>query len=196
MNVHGFDQIAKNMGLHVEYTALRPENDADKERAATLVTNLQHALAKYQDYHVAEADGFKPFHPEIKEIEIEFFKHSSDHNTPFSLSAPTSLLYQSTPGGGYKLVGATYAEQNDASEDRLNKDSPLSVARWRRDVNVCLPARGTVTSVTDRSKFGSDGSIATMQACDAVGGRFFPVLYGWTVEVHPWEQNPKLVWPQ
>jgi hypothetical protein len=48
MRVHGFDLLAKNVALHIEYTALRPENDADKARAATLVTDLQHALAKYQ----------------------------------------------------------------------------------------------------------------------------------------------------
>ena len=56
----------KNMSLHMAYTDLRPANDADKARAAVLVTDLQHALAKYKDYHVAEADGFKPFHPEFK----------------------------------------------------------------------------------------------------------------------------------
>ena len=56
----------KNMSLHMAFTNLRPINDADNARAAVLVTDLQHALAKYQDYHVAEADGFKPFHPEFK----------------------------------------------------------------------------------------------------------------------------------
>jgi hypothetical protein len=89
-----------------------------------------------------------------------------------------------------------YAEQKNASEDQLNRDVPLSIARWHRDVNICVPDRGTDAKTTDLKKFHSDGSIATKQACDAVGGRFFPVLSGWTVEVHPWEQNPKLVWPQ
>ncbi len=32
----------KNMSLHMAYTDLRPGNDADKARAAVLVTDLQH----------------------------------------------------------------------------------------------------------------------------------------------------------
>jgi hypothetical protein len=195
MKVHGFDLLAKNLALHVEYTVLRPENDADKARAATLVTDLQHALAKYQDYHVAEAEGFEPFHLEFKDPVVEFLKHSSDLKA-FSISDPISLAYKPTPEGGYKLIGATYAEQKNASDDQLNKDIPLSVARWRRDINLCLPARGTGTKTTDRNKFDSIGSIATKQACDAVGGRFIPVLFGWTIEVHPWEQDPKRVWTE
>jgi hypothetical protein len=196
MKVHGFDRLERNIALHVEYTAVRPENDADKARAATLVTNLQHALAKYQDYRVAEAEGFEPFDPEIKLPVVDFWKNSSDLKAAFSVSDPISLTYQPTPQGGYKLIGAMYTEQKDASEDQLNKDIPLSIARWRREVNLCLPARGADTKKRDSNKFGSDGSIATKQACDAVGGRFFPVLGGWTVQVHPWEQNSKLVWAQ
>ena len=62
----------KNMSLHMAYTDLRPGNDSDKLRAAVLVTDLQHALANYKDYHVAEADGFKPFHPEFKTPVLHF----------------------------------------------------------------------------------------------------------------------------
>jgi hypothetical protein len=194
MRLHGFDQYAKNIALHIEYTALRPENDPDKVRAADLVKDLQHALVKYRDYHVAEADGFEPFHPELKVPIIRFWKHARDlKTTAFNLNEPHSLLYQPTPAGGFKLIGATYVEQKNASEDQLNERIPLSVARWSRDVNLCRPARGTDAKKTDWTKFDS---IATKQACDAVGGRFMPLLSGWTVEVHPWEQNPKLVWAQ
>ncbi len=195
MKVHGFDLLAKNMALHVEYTALRPENDADKARAAILVTDLQHALAKYQDYHVAEADGFEPFAPEIKVPVVRFWKHSSGlkPDLTFNPGEPHSLVYQPTPGGGYKLIGATYVSEKDASEDQLNGDVPLSVARWSRDVNLCSPARGSDAKTTDWTKFDS---IATKQACDAVGGRFMPLLSDWTVEVHPWEPKPELIWAQ
>src|SRR5258708_31934553 len=43
----------QNMSLHMAYTDLRPVNDADNLRAAVLVTDLQHSLAKYKNYHVA-----------------------------------------------------------------------------------------------------------------------------------------------
>ncbi|MGB8685531.1 MAG: hypothetical protein WCD12_21815 [Candidatus Binatus sp.] len=190
--LHGLD--LKNMSLHIEYTDLRPENDADKARAASLVTDLQHALAKYQDYRIAEADGFEPFHPEFKVPEVGFWKRSSDPKSAFSISDPTSLLYQPTSDGGYKLVGATYIDQNDTGEDQLDQLVPLSVARWHRDVNLCLPARSTDKKTVDGTKFGFNGSIATRQACDAAGGKFYPQLSGWTLQVRPWEQNPKLVW--
>jgi hypothetical protein len=194
MRLHGFDQLEKNMSLHIEHTALRPENEADKARAAILVIDLQHALAKYQDYHVAEADGFMPFDPDFKSPSVLFAKNRRGSKAPaaFNPSEPESLLYQPTPNGGYKLIGATYIDQKEASEDQLNQRVPLSVARWHRDANLCLPPRGTKEA--DLTKFGFDGSIATKQACDAVGGRFSPSLPWWTIEVHPWEQNPNLVW--
>ncbi len=72
-DMHMGNGAMKNMSLHMAYTDLRPANDADKARAAVLVTDLQHALAKYKDYHVAEADGFKPFHPEFKQQKVVHF---------------------------------------------------------------------------------------------------------------------------
>jgi hypothetical protein len=194
MKLHGLDM--KNVSLHVEYTDLRPENDADTARAAALVTDLQHALAKYQDYHLAEADGFQPFQPDFKVPVVGFWKHSNDSKAAFTISDPSSLLYQPTADGGYKLVGATYIDQQDTSEDQLDQRLPLSVARWHRDVNLCLPPRGTDPKKVDWTKFGSNGSIATEQACDAASGRFFPQFSGWMFQVHPWAQNPELVWAQ
>src|SRR5208282_3600854 len=113
----------KNMSLHMAYTDSRPVNDADKARAAVLVTDLQHALAKYQDYHVAEADGFKAFHPEFKTPVVHFTKDWYGLKAAFTFSAtePTSLLYQRTPDGGYKLIGAMYTDRKKATEDQLNE---------------------------------------------------------------------------
>jgi hypothetical protein len=195
MRLHGFD-MKDNLSLHIAYTDLRPQNDADKARSATVLMDLQHALAKYQDYHVAESDGFKPFHPEFKETVVHFKKNRYGLKAAFAfnLSEPTSLLYQRTADGGYELIGAIYTDHNDASEDQLNKRVPLSVARWHRYINLCLPACGTDTKTVDWTKFGSNGSIATKRACDAAGGRFTPLVSGWMVQVYPWEQNPKLVW--
>ena len=54
------------MAAHMGYSSERPKSDADQHRADELVATLQTALAKYKDYHVAEADGYKPWHPEVK----------------------------------------------------------------------------------------------------------------------------------
>jgi hypothetical protein len=186
----------KNMSLHMAYTDLRPANDADQARAAVLVTDLQHALAKYQDYHVAEADGFKPFHPEFKTPVVHFTKtwYGLKAAFTFNPTEPTSLLYQHTPDGGYKLIGAMYTDHKGASADQLNQRVPLSIARWHRHINLCFPPRGADMKTADWTKFGFNGSIATKEACDAAAGRFFPQVFGWMVHVYPWETNPKLVW--
>jgi hypothetical protein len=187
----------KNMSKHMAYTVLRkPESDADKTRAAAILTDLQHALTKYQDYHVAEADGFKPFHPELKQKVVHFTKSWYGLKAAFTFnpSEPTSLLYERTPEGGYKLIGAMYTDRKNASEDQLNQRVPLSVARWHRHINLCFPAKGTDMKTADWTKYGFNGSIATKEACDEAGGRFYPQVFGWMVHVYPWEQNPKLVW--
>jgi len=186
-----------NMFLHMDFTSLRPGNEGDDARAAVLVTDLQHALAKYKDYHVAEADGFKPFHPELKQQKVVHFTrnwYALKAAFTFSPTEPTSLLYQRTPDGGYKLIGAMYTDHKGASLDELNERVPLSVARWHRHVNFCIPARGVVLKTADWTRFGPNGSIATKAACDAVGGRFYPQVFGWMVHVYPWETNPQLVW--
>jgi hypothetical protein len=187
----------KNMALHMSFTALRPANEADDARAAALVTQLQHALAKYKDYHVAEADGFKPFHPEFKQQKVVHFTRSwyaLKAEFTFDPVKPTSLLYQRTPDGGYKLIGAMYTDRKGATLDELNERVPLSVARWHRHVNFCIPARGVNMKTADWTKYGPNGWIATKEACDLVGGRFFPQVFGWMVHVYPWETNPQLVW--
>jgi len=195
-DMHMGNGAMKNMSLHMAYTDLRPANDADKARAAVLVTDLQHSLAKYQDYHVAEADGFKPFHPEFKTPVVHFTRKWNGLKAAFTFdpNEPTSLLYQRTPDGGYKLIGAMYTDHKGATVDQLNERVPLSVARWHRHINFCIPARGTDMKSADWTKFGFNGSIATKEACDAAGGRFFPQVFGWMVHVYPWETNPQLVW--
>ena len=187
----------KNMSLHMAYTTLRPENAADKARAAGIVTDLQRALAKYQDYHAAEAAGFKPFHPEIKIQKVVHFTktwYGLKAAFTFNPDEPTSLLYKRTPDGGYKLIGAMYTDRKKATEDQLNERVPLSVARWHRHINLCFPERGTDHEDRGLDEVRFDGSIATKQECDAAGGRFFPQVFGWMVHVYPWEQNAKLVW--
>jgi hypothetical protein len=186
-----------NMSLHMAWTELRPPNDADKARAAVLVTDLQHTLAKYKDYHIAEADGFEPFHPEFKQQKVVHFTrnwYGLKAAFTFDPNEPTSLLYQRTDDGGYKLIGAMYTDRKNASEDQLNERVPLSVARWHRHVNICVPPRGANMKGADWTKFGPNGSIATKDACDAAGGRFYPQIFGWMVHVYPWESDPKMVW--
>jgi hypothetical protein len=183
------------MAAHMGYTTLRPKSPGDQQRADDIVTTLQSALAKYKDYHVAEADGFKPFHPEIKQPIVHFTKAWYGVKAQFTFDAaePTSLLYKRTADGGYELVGAMYTAPKRATEDELNQRVPLSIARWHKHLNLCFPKRGTDPMSVDWKKFGA-GSIATKAACDEAGGRFYPQVFGWMVHVYPWEKDPQLVW--
>jgi hypothetical protein len=187
----------KNMSLHMLWSDPEPPNAADQDRADELVATLRKALEPYKDYKVAEAAGYKPFHPKFKQQKIVHFtkwSYGLKALFVFNPAEPTSLLYQRTADGGYRLVGAMYTAPKRWSEQKLNARVPLSVARWHKHVNLCFPQKGTDPATVDWTRFGPNGSIDTEQACDAAGGRFFPTLFGWMVHVYPWETNQQEVW--
>ena len=183
------------MAAHMGYTPVRPKKDGDQQRADQMVSTLQTALAKYKDYRIAEADGYKPWHPEMKQPIVHFTKWSYGLKAAFVFNPaePTSLLYKRSADGGYELVGAMYTAPKRASDDQLDKRVPLSIARWHKHLNLCVPKKGTDPSTVDWKKFGM-GSIVTKQACDEAGGVFYPQLFGWMVHVYPWEKDPQMVW--
>lgn len=186
-----------NMSLHMAYSDPRPPTPEDRARAERIVAELRIALAKYRDYRVAEADGFKPFHPELRQLKVVHFTRNWNGLKAafvFDPAEPTSLLYERTADGGYRLIGAMYTDRRNATQDQLNQRVPLSVARWHRHVNLCFPPKGADPKRVDWTRFGFNGSIATKAACDSAGGRFFPQVFGWMLHVYPWESDPNLVW--
>jgi hypothetical protein len=188
---------SENMMLHMTWSPEHAPTAADKARAAELVDVLKKALAKYKDYKVAEAAGYKPFHPEFKHQKIIHFTrfwYAVKATFVFNPAEPTSLLYEPLPDGGYKLVGAMYTASRHASLEKLNRRVPLSIARWHQHIDLCFPPKGTPLASVDWTRFGPNGSIATKAACNEAGGRFYPHLFGWMVHVYPWEKNPDLVW--
>lgn len=198
MTGHGERMMhAGNMMLHMVFSPERPPNAADQARAAKLVADLKQALAKYKNYKVAEAAGYKPFHPEFKHQQLIYFTrrwYAIKAFFVFNPAEPSSLLYEPQPGGGYKLVGAMYTAPRHYSPEELNKRVPLSVARWHQHVNLCFPPKDTPLTSVNWKEFGPRGSIATREACDKAGGRFYAHLFGWMVQVFPWATNPELVW--
>ena len=99
-SMHMSDGMAGHaaMSAHMAWSDTRPATDADRERAAEIVKTLQTALARYKDYHVAEADGFKPFHPEIRQDIYHFTRWQNGLKAAFTFdpAEPTSLLYKKT----------------------------------------------------------------------------------------------------
>ncbi|HVA17410.1 MAG TPA: hypothetical protein VMV59_06820 [Candidatus Dormibacteraeota bacterium] len=184
-----------DMNPHMFMTALRPTNAADQARAAQILATLRPAIAKYKDYHVALADGFKIFLPNVPQRHYHFTnrRYALEAQFAFNPARPTSLLYKKVPGG-YELEGAMYTAPKRFTEDQLNERVPLSVARWHKHVNFCMPPKGTPPAQVNRKEFGLGGSISTEQACSAAGGRWFPEIFNWMVHVYPYESNPAKIW--
>jgi hypothetical protein len=175
--------------LHMHMTAMRTPTPEDTARAKEVVAQLRAGLEKYKDYQVALNEGYKIFLPNIPQPEYHFTSYYNGFLEAFSFDAsrPTSLLYKKTPDG-YGLVGAMYTMPKRATEEQLNARVPLSVAMWHLHTNLCMPPRGQLGKA-DMTKFGLKGSIATEEACDAAGGRFHPVIFGWMVHVYPYEDS-------
>src|SRR6202045_3351286 len=174
---------------HMTMTAMRPRSPQDVQRAGEIVTQLRAGIEKYKDYHVALNEGFRIFLPNVPQLEYHFTSYRNGFLEAFTFdpAPPTSLLYKKT-STGYELVGAMYTMPKRATEDQLNERVPLSIAMWHLHTNLCLPARGQFRNA-DWSKFGLKGAITTQQACDAAGGRFQPVIFGWMGHVYPYEES-------
>ena len=186
-----------HMAGHMYMTVLRPANPGDQQKADAVVTAAKQAMAPYEDYHKALADGYEIFLPDVPQPQYHFtrYEYGLEARLQFDPLKPTSLLYKKTPDGGYKLIGAMYTDRVDATEEELNDRIPLSIARWHQHINFCkAPAGQKAAYFGPDAKFGLGGSITTKEACDAAGGQFRAHLFGWMVHVYPYETDAKKIW--
>lgn len=190
---HDMASMGKASSAHMKMTSRRPESPADQQRAEQIADQLRAAMEKYKDYRVALNEGFKIFHPEIPQAEYHFTNYQNGFLEAFSFdpARPTSLLYKKG-AGGYELVGAMYTMPKRATEEQLNERVPLSIATWHLHTNLCMPPQGE-RKKADYTKFGLRGSITTQTACDAAGGKFYPVVFGWMVHVYPYEESTQKI---
>ena len=185
-----------HMAGHMHMTSLRPPQPGDQQKADAVAAAAKQAMAPYQDYRKALADGYVIFLPNVPQHIYHFTKHEYGAEAAFHFdpSKPTSLLYKKT-ADGYTLVGAMYTDRRRATEDELNERIPLSVARWHQHINFCKAPEGQEAGYFGHdAKFGLMGSIHTQEACDAAGGLFLPHVFGWMVHVYPYETDPKKIW--
>ncbi|MGA9583706.1 MAG: hypothetical protein WBQ95_00180 [Terracidiphilus sp.] len=186
-----------HMSGHMYMTTLRPKQPGDQAKASAIVVGAKAAMAPYEDYHNALADGYRIFLPNIPQPIYHFTKAENGlaARTHFDPLKPTSLLYRKTSDGGYQLIGVMYTDRVDATEDEINSRIPLSIARWHQHVNFCKAPPGQLAAYFGpNAKFGLLGSIHTQEACDAAGGVFLPHVLGWMVHVYPNEADPAKVW--
>jgi hypothetical protein len=101
-----------DMGAHMTMTKLRAPTPADSERAAQIMQTMRDQLSKYQDYKVAQADGYLPY---MEKVPQDVYHFTSKQQTQAEylgdpdLKHPGSLLYEKKTFGGYKFVGAMYS---------------------------------------------------------------------------------------
>jgi hypothetical protein len=186
----------ENMMKHMEMTPLRRATRDDSLRAGRVAAELKRAIAKYQDTAVAVADGYAMFLPGLKTQRVFHFTNNGrafKEAFRFNAAEPTSLLYKRGDDGKLKLIGAMYTMPKNARLDRLDDRVPLSVGRWHKHVNWCVPKKGDEARWLERKNgkpvFGPEGSIATNADCDAAKGDFHPNLFGWMIHANVFEGN-------
>src|SRR5688572_11464291 len=197
----GKDWMATAMAKHMAYSSPRPLTAADSARASHVVNELRQAIAKYTDVKQAEADGYKMFAPQLKnQPQYHFTKgwNAIRNQWGFDPARPTSLLYKKNAKGEFVLIGAMYTASKRTSEEDLNERVPLSVARWHRHVNWCIPKRRPkerwFETKNGQPVFGPLG-VATREECDAADGRFIPQAFGWMVHATTFAGNDlKSIW--
>jgi hypothetical protein len=177
-------------------TRLRTATPQDWSKADEIVKELRESIEKYKDYHVALADGFRIFMPNLPQAEYHFTNYYNGYLESFSFdpTRPTSLLYKKTKTG-YDLIGAMYTMPKRVSEEQLNERVPLGVAQWHLHTNLCMPPKED-RGHADLTKFGLQGSILTKDVCTEAGGVFYPVIFGWMVHVYPYEDSREKIWGQ
>jgi hypothetical protein len=177
------------------YSGSRPITGNDSVRAARVVNELRQAIVRYRDVKVAEADGYRMFAPGLKnQLQYHFTKgwNAMRNQFGFDPARPTSLLYKKTADGEFVLIGAMYTASKRTSEEELDQRVPLSVARWHRHVNWCIPPRfhkqRWSETANGRPIFGPLG-VATREECKAAGGRFIPQAFGWMLHATTFSGN-------
>jgi hypothetical protein len=83
------------------------------KRVSEQLKDVKRATAKYQDYRVAESEGFINTHefasdPELGGMGIHFVKPDRLGDANIKATEPEVLLYQPTKDGGYKLIAVEY----------------------------------------------------------------------------------------
>lgn len=188
--------VSANAARHMEMSPTRPRTPGDSARAATVARELRTALLKYRDTTAAVVDGYRMFMPQVKEQRVYHFTNNwraVQEGFRFDPARPTSILYKRGADGKLELVGAMYTAPRRFTPDKLDERVPLSIARWHKHVNWCVPKRGEGKRWLEQDHgapvFGPQSAIATKEACDRVGGTFHPVLFGWMLHANVLEGN-------
>jgi hypothetical protein len=183
-----------NMMKHMELSPTRPATHADTVKATKVAAELKRAIAKYDDTTAAVADGYKMFLPNVKNQHVYHFTNGGraiGAMFSFDPTKPTSILYRKDADGKFHLVGAMYTMPKGVKPGRLDDRVPLSIGRWHKHVNWCVPKTGDqarwFATKNGKPVFGPESPIATKAECDAVHGNFLASPLGWMIHANVYE---------
>lgn len=183
--------MSANAMKHLEMSPARRATSQDSARARSVAKELRAALAKYADTAAAVADGYKMFAPQMKQQRVYHFtnyRNAFMEAFRFDADKPTSILYRRAADGTLELIGAMYTAPKRTRVSKLDDRVPLSIARWHKHVNWCVPRPREVDRWLERKNgqpiFGPESPIATRAECQAVGGLFFASPMGWMIHAN------------
>ncbi|MEM1116529.1 MAG: hypothetical protein AAF845_06910 [Bacteroidota bacterium] len=197
---HGADPMPGDpQVLMTRPTATQP---GDHERARRILDTARQALQRYHDVAEAEADGYRSFPAAPPpDLQVIHYIHTGiDETAGVDYTQPGSLLYERDGHGGLRLLGAMYTAPVDAPLAELDARVPLSVTQWHLHQNVCVPRpvwdreAWARTDREGRPVFGPKSRTVTEAACDRLGGRFLPTVFGWMAHVNVFAEDPADIW--
>ena len=179
----------------------RPE-PGDRQRADRILDEARRALRPYRDPAAAEAAGYRPFPPNPGPDlpVVHYVNPSINEDGGVDYSRPGSILYERNARGELELLGAMYTAPVSADLAELDRRVPLSVTQWHLHQNVCVPrplwdeAEWARTTRGGRAVYGPGGTAVTEAACERVGGRFLPTVFGWMAHVNAYADDPADTW--
>lgn len=179
------EQSSGGMMPHQAHSAGATVSFAELKNTVAQLERTRQATAKYQDVHVAEAEGYRIMGPDFPGMGVHFVLTLEPKE--FDLEKPPILLYEKNPAvpGGFSLVGVTYLWNAAAGLDGqpLNPPFPKSLARWHRHTNICvLPGLANPHGLTESQ-------------CRDQGGHFVAQA-PWMVHAWIWKDSPSGVFSE
>jgi hypothetical protein len=164
---------------HPSHSAGASVTYAELKNTVALLDRARQATIKYQDVHVAEADGYQVVGPDMPGMGVHFVLTMEPK--AFDVEKPPILLYvkDAAAPGGYTLAGVSYLWNAPEGSDGqpLNPPFPKALAPWHRHANICvLPHLENPHGLTETQ-------------CREQGGRFIPKSQ-WLVHAWIWKENP------
>ena len=172
-------QPASGMMAHEGHSAAVGVSYAELKNTVAQLERAKQATAKYQDVHVAEADGYHQVGPDFPGMGVHFVQTLEPKS--FDVEKPPILLYEknSSAPGGYSLVGVVYLWKAAAGPDGQPVDSPFpkSLARWHRHTNICMaPGLDNPHGLTE-------------EQCREKGGHYIADV-PWMLHAWIWKDSP------